>query len=152
MSLCTATTAAGHPCKNHAVKGSQLCKAHGGHPLGGSALDIRHGAPVGNTNAVKHGFYRNVISEKHYARLLVYAEQFDLVDELALTRVRLNDIVDYINEHRSEFSHDDWVKHNNLYFTGIRTVADLVAKLDGRRPDHWDLVLNQLSIDLGMDL
>ena len=147
MTICNATTAAGQPCKNHAVKGTQLCKAHGG-----SALSIAHGAPLANTNAVKHGFYRNVISDEHYARLIKYAEQFDLADELALTRVRLNEIVDYINEHRGEFSHDEWVKNNNLYFTAVRTIGDLVMKLDGHQPDHWDIVLNQLSIDLGMDL
>ena len=67
------------------MPGSQFCKAHG--------------APLANTNAVKHGFYRNVITEE-YASLLVYAEQFDLADELALTKLRLNDIVAYINEHR----------------------------------------------------
>ena len=64
MTTCTATTAAGTPCKNHAVKGSQLCKAHGG-----STLDIAHGAPPGNTNAVKHGFYRPTIREDEYADL-----------------------------------------------------------------------------------
>jgi len=42
ITTCTATTAAGNPCKNHTVKGTDLCKAHGG-----SVLDIRHG--------VKHG-------------------------------------------------------------------------------------------------
>ncbi len=80
MTTCTATTAAGHHCKNHAVKGSQLCEAHGD-----GSLDIRHSAPPGNTNALKHGFYRNVISDEQYARLITYAEQFDLgVDLLAL--------------------------------------------------------------------
>ena len=147
MTNCAANTAAGNPCKNHAVKGTQLCKAHGG-----KALSIAHGAPLGNTNAVKHGFYRNVISDEQYARLIKYAEQFDLADELALTRVRLNEIVAYINEHRGDFSHDEWVKNNTLYFTAVRTIGDLVMKLDGHQPDHWDIVLNQLSIDLGMDL
>ena len=87
-----APPAAGHPCKNHAVKGSQLCKAHGG-----SALDIRHGAPIGNTNAVKHGFYRPTIRQDEYAELLTYAEQFNLADELAVARVRLRRISQYID-------------------------------------------------------
>ena len=33
MTTCTATTAAGTRCKNYAVKGTQLCKAHGGSAL-----------------------------------------------------------------------------------------------------------------------
>ena len=75
MSHCTATTAAGNPCKNHAVKGSQLCKAHGGSALvSGRGLDVRHGAPPGNTNAVKHGFYRPTIREDEYADLLTYID------------------------------------------------------------------------------
>ena len=139
MTTCTATTAAGHPCKNHVMKGSQVCKSHGG-----NAMEIRHGAPLANSNAVKHGFYLSVIREDEYADLLKYAEQ------LALTRVRLNEIVDYINQHRGEFSHDEWVKVNNLYFTAGRTIGDLVTKLDGHQPDHWAIALNQLSIDLGM--
>ena len=32
------------------------------------------------------------------------------------------------------------------------TIADITLKLDGHQPDHWDIVLNQLSVDLGMDL
>ena len=72
MTTCTATTAAGKQCKNHAVKGTQLCKAHGG-----SALDIAHGAPPGNTNAVKHGFYRPTIREDEYADLLTYIDDHE---------------------------------------------------------------------------
>ena len=49
---CSAKTASGHPCKAWAVHDTDppLCSAHGGgkRPVG---------APPGNTNAVKHGFY-----------------------------------------------------------------------------------------------
>ena len=49
---CTATTHAGQPCQAWAVHNTQppLCSAHGGgnRPIG---------APKGNTNALKHGFY-----------------------------------------------------------------------------------------------
>ena len=49
---CTATTAKHQPCQAWAVPGSQppLCAAHGG----ASKLP---GAPQGNKNALKHGFY-----------------------------------------------------------------------------------------------
>ena len=49
---CTATTASGSPCKAWSVRHTDppLCGAHGGgtRPAG---------APPGNTNALKHGFY-----------------------------------------------------------------------------------------------
>ena len=147
MTICTATTAAGHPCKNHAVKGSQLCKAHGG-----STLDIRHGAPLGNTNAVKHGFYRPTIRQYEYADLLTYAEQFDLADELAITRVRLRRLMTYIDDREDNLDPDQYGRLTALIYTAVRTIADITLKLDGHQPDHWDIVLNQLSIDLGMDL
>ena len=49
---CTATTNLGKPCRSWAVHGTDppRCVAHGG----GSG---KHGAPRGNKNAVKHGFY-----------------------------------------------------------------------------------------------
>jgi hypothetical protein len=147
MTTCSATTAAGTPCKNHAVKGSQLCKAHGG-----STLDIANGAPPGNTNALKHGFYRPTIREDEYADLLTYAEQFDLADELAITRVRLRRLMTYIDAHEDKLDPDQYGRLTALIYTAVRTIADITLKLDGHQPDHWDIVLNQLSIDLGMDL
>jgi hypothetical protein len=147
MTNCTATTAAGNPCKNHAVKGTNLCKAHGG-----KALSIRHGAPIANTNAEKHGFYRSVIREDEYADLLKYAENVTLADEIALGRLRLRNINAYINKHENTLTHDEFTRLNTLVYTAMRTIGDLEAKLDGHQPDHWDIVLNQLSIDLGMDL
>lgn len=45
---CGARTRSGASCKNPAVTGSQRCRMHGGK---GS------GAPVGNQNALKHGYY-----------------------------------------------------------------------------------------------
>ncbi len=49
---CSATTAAGHPCRAWAVPNTTppLCAAHGG-------ASKPPGAPTGNTNAEKHGFY-----------------------------------------------------------------------------------------------
>jgi hypothetical protein len=147
MTTCTATTAAGQPCKNHAVKGSQLCKAHGG-----STLDIRHGAPLANSNAIKHGFYLSVIREDEYADLLKYAEQLDVADELAVLRTRLRRVLEYIDEREKTLNIDQLDKLDRLVVTISKTIIETILKLDGHQPDHWDIVLNQLSIDLGMDL
>lgn len=45
---CNAKTRAGTPCQAPAIKGKTRCRMHGGK---GS------GAPYGNNNAYKHGFY-----------------------------------------------------------------------------------------------
>jgi uncharacterized protein YjcR len=47
--LCGAKTRAGAPCKSPPVRGKNRCRMHGG--AKGS------GAPIGNKNALKHGFY-----------------------------------------------------------------------------------------------
>jgi glucans biosynthesis protein len=46
---CGAKTRRGTPCQAPAVKGKKRCRMHGGAP--GS------GAPKGNKNALKHGYY-----------------------------------------------------------------------------------------------
>ena len=46
---CGAKTRAGNPCQSPAVKGKKRCRMHGG--TKGS------GAPRGNKNALKHGYY-----------------------------------------------------------------------------------------------
>jgi len=47
--ICSAKTRSGSPCKNRPVTGRRRCRMHGGAP--GS------GAPLGNSNAFKHGLY-----------------------------------------------------------------------------------------------
>lgn len=46
--ICNAKTRSGHPCKTHPVKGRKRCRMHGG---------TNNGAPKGNRNALKHGYY-----------------------------------------------------------------------------------------------
>jgi len=46
---CGAKTRSGAPCRSHPVTGRQRCRMHGG--AAGS------GAPHGNQNALKHGYY-----------------------------------------------------------------------------------------------
>ena len=147
MTTCTATTAAGNPCKNHAVKGTHVCNAHGG-----KALAPRPGAPLANTNAVKHGYYQDVLREDEYARLIQFAEDFDIADEIAVLRTRLRRVLDYVNQHQDTFNDDQNDKYERRIVTISKTIMDTLLKIDGHQPDHWDIVLNQLSIDLGMDL
>ncbi len=61
---CGAKTRRGTPCMAPAVKGKRRCRMHGGAP--GS------GAPRGNKNALKHGFYtRKAVEERRALRQLI---------------------------------------------------------------------------------
>lgn len=62
--LCGAKTRAGTPCKSPAVRGKNRCRLHGG--AAGS------GAPVGNKNAYKHGYYSyESIAERRLSTILL---------------------------------------------------------------------------------
>lgn len=71
---CGAKTRTGGSCRSPAVSGKRRCRMHGGAP--GS------GAPRGNKNAIKNGFYtREAIAERRWAR-----------DLMRRSRTRLDDI------------------------------------------------------------
>lgn len=61
---CGAKTRSGSPCRSPAVRGKNRCRMHG------CAKDS--GAPKGNQNALKHGFYtkKNLILQKKLKLLL----------------------------------------------------------------------------------
>ena len=60
---CGAKTRSGKPCRSPAVQGKRRCRMHGG--AAGS------GAPRGNTNAQKHGFYtKEAFAERRRLREL----------------------------------------------------------------------------------
>lgn len=65
---CGAQTRNGEPCRAPALRGKTRCRMHGG--AAGS------GAPFGNKNAVKHGFFtRDAIEERKFVRtVLIEAE------------------------------------------------------------------------------
>jgi len=74
---CGAKTRMGRPCKNPPVTGKRRCRMHGGAP--GS------GAPLGNSNALKHGFYTaRAQAERRLARQLI-KESEALLAELQRT-------------------------------------------------------------------
>ena len=61
---CGAKTRRGTPCMAPAVCGKNRCRMHGGAP--------GTGAPKGNKNAIKHGFYtREAIAERKKIRQLI---------------------------------------------------------------------------------
>ena len=77
---CKATTKRGTRCKRLAKAGSDFCGLHNG-------SGRRPGAPPGNQNARKHGFYSRIYTEEDLADIASVAAAADLSDEIALLRV-----------------------------------------------------------------
>lgn len=70
---CGAKTRSGKPCQSPAVSGRKRCRMHGGAP--GS------GAPKGNKNAMKHGYYtREAIKERRMLQDLLRQSRKLLTD------------------------------------------------------------------------
>jgi hypothetical protein len=149
---CTATTKAGNPCKNHAKKGEQLCSSHAG----------TAGAPAGNQNARKHGFYSSIITADERADLVAHATEMSLADELGLNRVLLRRAGEYLLNRvllrrageylmAEELTLSQFAHVVNLIQNGSRVILQLIQQSE-QSESIWDDVLDELSRTLGMKL
>ncbi|WP_354086300.1 HGGxSTG domain-containing protein [Bradyrhizobium sp. S3.3.6] len=75
---CGAQTRNGGACRAPALRGKTRCRMHGG--AWGS------GAPFGNSNAVKHGFFTGEAIEERKLVRAVLTEAEDLLRELSTRR------------------------------------------------------------------
>lgn len=80
---CKAITRSGRRCRRPAKAGSDFC----GLPGHGDDRPSTAGAPPGNQNARKHGFYSAAYTEADLADIASVAASPDLADEIALLRV-----------------------------------------------------------------
>ncbi len=71
---CGARTRSGTPCQAPAVSGKARCRMHGG--ARGS------GAPIGNTNALKHGMYTKAALEERRAVRRLIREMEERLQEI----------------------------------------------------------------------
>jgi uncharacterized protein YjcR len=70
---CGARTRKGTPCQSPAVSGKARCRMHGG--AKGS------GAPMGNTNALKHGMYtKAALEEQNVLRRMIREMEESLLE------------------------------------------------------------------------
>jgi hypothetical protein len=77
---CGAKTRAGRPCMSPAVTRKRRCRMHGGAP--GS------GAPLGNKNALKTGFYtRQAMAARQNIRILLRHSR-DLIQKIRSAQTR----------------------------------------------------------------
>ena len=79
---CKATTRKGTRCKRSAKAGFDFCGLHDG-------SGARPGAPAGNRNAQRHGFYAGLFTAEEITDLATVAVSEGLDDEIALLRVRI---------------------------------------------------------------
>jgi hypothetical protein len=82
---CQGITRRGEQCKRLAKAGSNFC----GLPGHGDDRASTAGAPVGNANARKHGFYAILYTKAELDDVALAVAAGDLADEIALLRVRI---------------------------------------------------------------
>lgn len=136
---CTARTASGNPCRNYAMSDSDRCRSH--------RVDLaksKAGAPAGNQNARKHGFYSKYLTT-HDLLSMATATQGDLLDEVAFTRVMVGRLAEMVGE-----THDTLtaVKLAEAAFRGVGRIAILLKTQRALSPDSADKVTEVIAAAL----
>lgn len=149
---CQASTQAGERCKAWVVKNEKYCSVHLGRNVGG-------GAPTGNKNAKKHGFYSQNFSDDELAALIAYAEDISLDDELAAARVVNARLLTYIMEERERLTPDQLARLTAVSLNGLKTVGNLLrlkqsveGEGDGSIAGAIAMALDELGDELGITL
>lgn len=137
---CTAQTKAGQPCRAFALPGSDLCAAHSGRK--GKA-----GAPLGNSNARTHGFYDTELTDQELADLVIHAANSTLDDEIALARVALRRLMNYLDKKR-ELPPNEMAAIAPHVFGGARSVARLLRDRRALSGDAADGLLGAIATAL----
>ena len=139
---CSAANSDGQPCQAWAIRGSRpaLCSVHAGHNTGG-------GAPVGNKNALKHGYYTRYFTEREIAGFEELTEH-SLVGELVLTRTILGRLTAFVS--CEETTQEEIERVVPLIFSGVGKVVQLVQNIDDSF--DWDPVLDELNEEWGIEI
>ena len=143
----------GSPCRAWAVRGSDppLCASHGGRARGG--------APAGNRNAAKHGFYSPVLRPDELADLVACADDLTLDDEIACARVIMRRLLGILTEFENGSRLDEIARLASLALQATRTIARLLRDKRALSGDAADGIagaisqaLDELSTEWGIDL
>lgn len=117
-----------------------LCSVHAGRNNGG-------GAPAGNKNALKHGYYTRYFTQREIAEFEELTEH-SLVGELVLARTMLGRLAAFAS--REEATVEEMLGVMPLIFNGLRTVIHLLKNIDDSF--DWDPVLDELGKEWGIEL
>lgn len=140
---CSAVCRNGHPCKAWAVIESEpaLCSAHAG-------LNVGAGAPVGNQNGIKHGYYTSIMRPDDIVDTEI-AERATPMAELVMLRSSLRRMYRCMQEENQSL--DNMVSIMPHLISGARAVVYLKRHID-ERDDEWGEVLDRLGEELGIDI
>ena len=125
IKLCAGQTKAGLPCRRRPIVGGVFCVDHMGYSK------LTQGAPHGNVNHLKHGFYHAILDDQESADLADLIDQNDLSGEIGLIRTLVRRITKYLTDSKNEFTPKDIAIVAQLAFQGTRTIAHLVARNNG---------------------
>lgn len=149
---CAAVTKRGKKCKAYAVHGEKYCSAHLGRSVGA-------GAPPGNQNARKHGFYGKLFTSDEQIDLIELSSDKSIEDELGMQRVLIRRLIDYIGDNNGKLLPEEYAQLVQVAFSGLRNIAALLRTekaLAGDAADsiagHISGILDELSTELGIDL
>ncbi len=140
---CSVVSKGGQACRAWAIRGSSppLCVAHAGRNKGA-------GAPKGNQNALKHGFYAPSIRAETLADL-EQMQSPSLEGELVLARYLLSHLVAYVM--REDIDPEAVKTVVPVIFTGLRTITRIASLIEEGGPD-WDAVLDLVGAELDIDI
>jgi hypothetical protein len=145
---CSAVNQNGQPCQAWAMRDSNppLCSVHSGRNQGA-------GAPAGNRNALKHGYYTRHFTDLEIGDIEAMSDR-SLKGELVGARVILGRLMAYFFEINSQedVNIDEVVSLGGLINSSLRTVVYIVKGMADETDDIWDEVLDSLSEEWGIDL
>jgi hypothetical protein len=144
---CGALTRGGTPCKRAPVEGKARCKLHGG---------LSTGAPKGNGNAVKHGFYSDALLPEERV-LYERAEVGSLDDEIKLARVKLHRFVRLSGSTELMEMIDGAVEVTRKTGLAFDQAEKEMLPFDKREikaaaPDYADLIIRQIDLIRKLEL
>lgn len=145
---CGAKTRAGGVCKAPAM-GNGRCRVHGGKSTGPKDQ-------IGNTNAVKHGFYSDALLPEERT-LYERAEVGSLDDEIRLARVKLHRFVRLSGSPELQDMVDSALEVTRKMGMAFDAETKSVEPYDKREfkiaaPDYADLIIRQIDLIRKLEL
>ncbi len=140
---CTAHNKNGSPCKAWAIRGSHppRCSSHAG----------LTGGQAGNQNRRTHGFYARQLTPQETADLVTRAQNITIDDEIAIMRVLLRRLVEFLKDHK-KMKTTTYLEIVDRAIKCSRTVAYLLRHSNAGGTELWDKILDSVGDELGLDL
>jgi hypothetical protein len=139
---CGAKTRAGGRCKAPAMKNGR-CRVHGGQSTG---------APKGNANAVKHGFYSDALRDDEERELYGRAAPGSVDDEIRLAKVKLFRYVKASGSVELQDMVDGALEVIRKQGEDMRGVDYDRRELKVAAPDYADLIIRTLDLIRKLEL